>query len=178
MRDKSAATEDRSAEVFEKEMEAEYQEYKLWCRHGMSKDDWSAFQNLVYRREMAAWQTFVFNGGLGSDFDGEFIFPILRFKIDRMADYWRHFSHCMNGDYVLSRLELASRLLQIIIKEGNEGEDMERLPARVNLRNKERFKVRHHGGGFYLGEEQEVRFNKAFCILFRLLQDNILCWWD
>ena len=84
----------------------------------------------------------------------------------------------MNGDYVLSQLELASRLLQIIIKNGNEGEDMERLPARVNLRNKERFKVRHHGGGFYLGEEQEVRFNKAFCILFRLLQDNILCWWD
>lgn len=177
-RDKSADTEDRSEEAFEKEMEAVYQEYKLWCRHGMSKDDWSAFQNLVYRREMAAWQTFVFNGGLGSDFDGEFIFPILQFKIDRMADYWRHFSHCMNGDYVLSRLELASRLLQIIIKEGNEGEDMERLPARVNLRNKERFKVRHHGGGFYLGEEQEVRFNKAFCILFRLLQDNILCWWD
>ena len=88
-----------------------------------------------------------------------------------MADYWRHFSHRMNGDYVLSQLELASRLLQIIIKNGNEGEDMERLPARVNLRNKERFKVRHHGGGFYLGEEQEVRFNKAFCILFRL-------WWD
>ena len=57
-------------------------------------------------------QTFVFNGGLGPDFDGEFIFPILQFKIDRMADYWRHFSHCMNGDYVLSQLELASRLLQ------------------------------------------------------------------
>ena len=31
-------------------------------------------------------QTFVFNGGLGPDFDGEFIFPILQFKIDRMAD--------------------------------------------------------------------------------------------
>lgn len=91
-----------------------------------------------------------------------------------MADYWRHFSHRMNGDYVLSQLELASRLLQIIIKNGNEGEDMERLPARVKLRNKERFKVRHHGGGFYLGEEQEVRFNKAFCILFRLLQDNMV----
>ena len=55
---------------------------------------------------------FVFNGGLGPDFDGEFIFPILQFKIDRMADYWRHFSHCMNGDYVLSQLELANRLLQ------------------------------------------------------------------
>lgn len=78
----------------------------------MSKDDWSAFQNLVYRRKMAAWQTFVFIGGLGEDWDGKFIFPILRFKIDRMADYWHHFSHYMNGDYVLSQLELASRLLQ------------------------------------------------------------------
>ncbi len=84
-RDKSADTEGRSEEAFEKEMEAEYQEYKLWCRHGMSKDDWSAFQNLVYRRKMAAWQTFVFIGGLGEDWDGKFIFPILRFKIDRMA---------------------------------------------------------------------------------------------
>lgn len=82
-RDKSADTNDRSEEALEKEMEAEYQEYKLWCRHGMSKDDWSAFQHLVYRRKMAAWQTFVFSGGLGEDFDWEFIFPILQFKIDR-----------------------------------------------------------------------------------------------
>lgn len=73
-----------------------------------------------------------------------------------MIDYWRQCSHGMNGDYIRSQMELASRLLQISLKNGNEGKDIKHLPAHVNLKNKKRFEVRFHATGFYLGEEQKV----------------------
>ena len=117
-------------------------------------------------------------GSIMGDYDYSEIFVLLQFKIDRMVDYWRQFSHLANGDRIRSQMELASRLLQIVIKQGNENQDVEILPQYVNLRNEARFEVRYCPESFLLGKRQEVRFRKAYNLLFKLLQENILHWWD
>lgn len=130
-------------------IEEDCENYYRWCRHDMSREDWADYQDLIHRQKYYQWQHFIRNSGADYDHDG--IFLVLKFKIDRMIDYWRQFSHGMNGDYIRSQMELASRLLQIVLKNGNEGKDMENLPARVNLKNKKRFKVRFCATTFYLG---------------------------
>ena len=159
-------------------IEEDCENYHYWCRHDMSREDWIDYQDLVHRQKYYQWQHFIRNSGVMDDYDSHEIFLMLKFKIDRLIDYWRQSSHSMNGDYIRSQMGLASRLLQIILKNGNEGKNMEHLPARVNLKNKKRFEVRFRETGFYLGEEQEVRYKKAYCLLFRLLKENILQWWD
>lgn len=145
-------------------------------RHDMSPEDWAAFQKLIHRQKIAKWQTFI--DSVMGDYDSSEIFVLLQFKIDRMIDYWRQFSHLANGDRIRSQMELASRLLQIVIKQGNENQDVEILPQYVNLRNETRFEVRYCSVSFLLGKRQEVRFRKAYNLLFKLLQENILHWWD
>ncbi len=144
-------------------------------RHDMSPEDWKAFQELIDRQKTAKWQAFI--GSVMGDFNPTEIFMVLQFKIDRMVDYWRQFSHLANGDYIRAQMELASRLLQIVIHEGTDEAYSEELPY-VNLRNEARFKVRYCTKSFWLGKQQGVRYRKAYNLLFKLLQENILHWWD
>ncbi len=143
-------------------------------RHDMSTEDWKAFQELDDRQKVAKWQAFV--GSVMGDFNPTEIFMVLQFKIDRTVDYWRQFSHLANGD-IRAQMELASRLLQIVIHEGTDEAYSEELPY-VNLRNEARFKVRYCTKSFRLGKRQGVRYRKAYNLLFRLLHENILHWWD
>lgn len=163
--------------ITEKELEADVQAPREHLRHGMTKKDREMYQRLLRKQKMLKWTSFL---SLDEDFDYDYIFRVLQFKIDRCAGYWRQFSHLENGDYIRGQMELASRLLQIIIENGNENKDKDSLPSRVNLRNKNRFCVRwcYPDEAFHLGTEQAVRFKKAYCLFFKLLNDNILHWWD
>ena len=149
--------------------------FDLFLRHGMSENDWYLYQRLTRKRTLKMWLDFL---GGNEDFDWEYLLQLMQFKIDRFADYWDRFAHMANSDYYRKRMMLASRLLQIILKKGNESGDFNKFPYRVNLRNQERFKVRYYSGTEYHGNKQSVRFRKAYCLLFKLLQDNLLSWWD
>ena len=144
-------------------------------RRNMSEDEWCKYQKLLLKRKMLMWLDY-----LDSDEDLGYywLLGVMQFKIDRMVDYWRQSSHLANGDYIRRQMELASRLLKIVLKKGNESGYYDEYPYRVNLRNKERFKVRYCSGTDYHGEKQRVRFCKAYCLLFRLMQENLLHWWD
>ena len=49
----------------------------------------------------------------------------------------------------------------------------------MNLRNRGRFNGFSCDDGYYLkGETQKVRFHKAWCLLWKLLKENLLDWWD
>lgn len=157
-------------------IEEDVAELEKAFRHDMSKEDWKAFKELIHRQKVAKWQAFI--GNVMDDYDYSEIFILLQFKIDRMVDYWRQFSHLANGDRIRSQMEQASRLLQIIINHGTEDRYHNELPQYVNLRNEDRFEVRYCTHGFLLGKRQEVRYRKAYCLFFKLLQENILNWWD
>ena len=166
---------DETPEEFEARMARESQELDLFLRHGMSEEDWSEYSRLEYKRKMRLWLDFL---GGNEDFDSDYLLRVLQFKLNRMVDYWRRFSHLANGDYIRAQMELASRLTDIVLNDGNDSDDYDKFPYRVNLRNKHRFSVRFHHNYYPYGEKQQVRFCKAYCLLFKLMQENLLHWWD
>lgn len=166
---------DETPEELEARMAREGQQLHLFLRHGMSKEDWSEYGRLENKRKMRLWLDFI---GGNEDFDYHWLLLVLQFKINRMVDYWRRFSHLANGDYIRAQMELAVRLIDIVLKDGNECGDDEKFPYRVNIRNKHRFSVRFHHTHYMHGEKQQVRFCKAYCLFFKLMQENLMHWWD
>ena len=167
--------DNETLEEYDARMARESQELRLSLRHGMSENDWHVYQRLTRKRTLRLWLDFL---GGNEDFDADYLLRVLQFKLNRMVDYWRQSSHLANGDYIRRQMELASQLIEIVLKKGNESGDYEKYPYHVNLRNKERFMVQYCSGTDYHGEKQRVRFCKAYCLLFKLMQENLLHWWD
>lgn len=170
--------EERQAEIERLDKERE-EESKNWGKgpvHGMERVDWNAYvgahnrqRHDIIMRELP-W---------GSDYDWSDIFFILKFKIERMIEYWEQFGHCRNGHYVESTMRTACRLIEIVLKDGNESGNCKHFPYRVNLRNADRFKIFHDHKGFIdKGDKQRVRYYKAYCILFKYLEYHLHNWWD
>lgn len=155
------------------------EEDKSWDKgpvHGMERKDWNAY---VGAHDRQKHDMIMRELPWGGDYDWSDIFQILKFKIERMIEYWEQFGHCRNGRYVVSTMRTACRLIEIVLKDGNESGNCEHFPYRVNLRNADRFKIFHDHKGYYdQGDMQRVRYYKAYCILFKYLEYHMHNWWD
>ena len=170
--------EERQAERerLDKEWEEEAKNWGKEPVHGMERKAWNAYVGALDRQKHDMIMRELPWGG---DYDWSDIFFILKFKIERMIEYWEQFGHCRNGHYVVSTMRTACRLIEIVLKDGNESGDCEHFPYRVNLRNADRFKIFHDHKGFIdKGDKQRVRYYKAYCILFKYLEYHLHNWWD
>ena len=159
-----------------KEWEEEDENWDKGPVHGMKREDWNAY---VGAHDRQKHDMIMRELPWGGDYDWSDIFFILKFKIERMIEYWEQFGHCRNGRYVVSTMRTACRLIEIVLKDGNECGNCEHFPYRVNLRNADRFKIFHdHKGLICKGDKQRVRYNKAYCILFKYLEYHLHNWWD
>lgn len=152
------------------------EKYERWCRHDMSPEDWGEFQHRMAEQKWHEWLQFA--PWRYVDYDYEEIFPLLQFKLKRMIAYWKQFSHCANGEYICHQMELAVRLLQVIMQHGNESGDCDTFPYQVNMRNVHRFPIYYCSNSFYGSEMQKIRYQKAYCLFFKFLQYNLHRWWD
>ena len=170
--------EERQAESERLDKERK-EEDKNWSNepvHGMKREDWNAYVEAHNRQK---YDMIMRELPWGGDYDWSDIFQILKFKIERMIEYWEQFGHCRNGRYVVSTMRTACRLINIVLKYGNESGDCESFPYRVNLRNADRFKIYHDHNGYYDQDDmQKVCYNKAYCILFKYLEFHMHNWWD
>ncbi|MBQ2796919.1 MAG: hypothetical protein IJF01_04205 [Tidjanibacter sp.] len=170
--------EERQAESerLDKEWEEKDKNWGKGPVHGMERKDWNAYRSALDRQK---YDMIMRECPWGEDYDWSDIFQILKFKIERMIEYWEQFGHCRNGHYVVSTMRTACCLINIVLKYGNECNDCEKFPYRVNLRNADRFKIYHDHNGYYdKGDMQKVRYNKAYCILFKYLEFHLHNWWD
>lgn len=159
-----------------KEWEEEDKNWDKGPVHEMKREDWNAY---VGAHDRQKHDMIMRELPWGGDYDWSDIFQILKFKIERMIEYWEQFGHCRNGRYVVSTMRTACRLIEIVLKDGNESGNCEHFPYRVNLRNVDRFKIFHDHKGYYdQGDMQKVRYNKAYCILFKYLEFHMHNWWD
>lgn len=169
---------ERQAEIerLDKERAEENKNWRNEPVHGMEREDWNAY---VGAHDRQKYDMIMRELPWGGDYDWSDIFQILKFKIERMIEYWEQFGHCRNGRYVVSTMRTACRLIEIVLKDGNESGDCEHFPYRVNLRNADRFKIFHdHKGLICKGDKQRVRYYKAYCILFKYLEYHLHNWWD
>ena len=170
--------EERQAESerLDKEWEEKDKNWGKGPVHGMPREDWNAYRGALDRQK---YDMIMRECPWGEDYDWSDIFQILKFKIERMIEYWEQFGHCRNGHYVVSTMRTACRLINIVLKYGNECSDCEKFPYWVNLRNADRFKIYHDHNGYHdKGDMQKVRYNKAYCILFKYLEFHLHNWWD
>lgn len=104
---------------------------------------------------------------------------VLRKKLEWQAEYFENFGNAESGSYEAARMRLCCSLIDIVCWEGMTGEYRLRLGKYVNMRNADRFQGVPDGNmGFLGGERQRVRFQKAYCLLFKVLYANLLGWWD
>lgn len=191
----------RLAEQKKEYLWAEIEDVQSRLRHGMSPEEWSEYQRLIekklqcayepYRessenfayelswladmRKLELWIEFLMrNSGYGY----RSILEVLRFELLNCLGYWRHNSQYADTN-IYRQMRWSVDLLRIIVSNGNESGFSRSMPTRVNLHNKERFlrnmKIADNEV-FDLGEMQQVRYLKAYYLLFNLLRDNMLAW--
>ena len=174
------AMTEEERQVERERLDKEWEEKdKNWGKgpvHGMEREDWNAY---VGAHDRQKHDMIMRELPWGGDYDWSDISQILKFKIERMIEYWEQFGHCRNGRYVVSTMRTACHLIEIVLKDGNESGNCEHFPYRVNPRNADRFKIFHdHKGLICKGDKQRVRYNKAYCILFKYLEFHMHNWWD
>lgn len=140
-------------------------------RKGLSEKEWETYQNDIYRDRAQIWTMFM-NGN--PDYDYHYFLSLLKFKLEWMVFYWENFGHLARAEQDISRMRIATRLLDIIMDENSDAP----IPY-VNMKNKHRFRVYHKSQGMYkIDSEYKVRFRKAYCLFFRFLEYHLLEWWD
>ena len=160
----------------EKVMDEECRRLSLCSRKGMSRREWGALEKEIQTRRAGFWKEYVMM--CDSDYDCAYLFGILRFKLRWMVFYWENFGHGDEGDGTLSQMRLAVRLLDIVRRHGLDGPLPGSLPY-VNVRNRARFNGFIGFDDFYSQDEaRKVRFRKAWCLLWKLMKETSLGWWD
>ena len=140
-------------------------------RKGLSEKEWKAYQKSIEQDRLRIWAMFMDEN---PDYDYHYFLNLLKFKLEWMIFYWENFGHLARAEQDISRMRIATRLLDIIMDENSDAP----IPY-VNMKNKHRFRVYHKSQGMYNEDsEYEARFRKAYCLFFRFLEYHLLGWWD
>ena len=138
---------------------------------GLPEKEWKAYQKSIRQDRLRIWAMFM---NENPDYDYHYFLNLLKFKLEWIIFYWENFGHLARAEHDISRMRIATKLLDIIMDENSETP----IPY-VNMRNKHRFRVYHKSQGMYeIDSEYEVRFRKAYCLFFRFLEYHLLGWWD
>ena len=140
-------------------------------RKGLSEKEWKAYQKSIGQDRLRNWAMFMDEN---PDYDYHYFLNLLKFKLEWIIFYWENFGHLARAEQDISRMRIATRLLDIIMDENSDAP----IPY-VNMKNKHRFRVYHKSQDIYeIDSEHEVRFRKAYCLFFRFLEYHLLGWWD
>lgn len=153
--------------------------YFEWChiysRRGYSEKEW---ENIHKERQRIKEREFKEIAGL-PDFDGSFILMVLKKKLEWQAEYFENFGHCESNPYKAAQMRLCCRLIDIICWGGQTKEYQRSFRKYVNTKNAERFRDVPTWGRAYLhGEKQKLRYQKAYALLFKIMFENVMEWWD
>lgn len=154
-----------------------YHEYSsVYSRRGYSVEDWRKIHEERRRQKREEFTELADNL---SDYNGEDILRAMQKQLEWQADYFENFYHIASGPYYASRMRLCCRLIDIVCWGGMTGEHRLRLGKYVNLRNAARFESTPGWDRCYLGgKKQEIRYKKAYHLLFKILFNDIMKWWD
>ena len=75
---------------------------------------------------------------------------VLKKKLEWQAEYFENFGHCESNPYKAAQMRLCCRLIDIIC----------------------------WGRAYLHGEKQKLRYQKAYALLFKIMFENVMEWWD
>ena len=145
--------------------------FRFILRKGLSEKEWKAYQKGIRKDRLQIWAVFM---NENPDYDYHYFLNLLKFKLEWIIFYWENFGHLARAEHDVSRMRIATKLLDIIMNENPDAP----IPY-VNMRNKYRFRVYHDSQSMHNKDsEYEIRFRKAYCLFFRFLEYHLLGWWD
>ena len=158
------------------EQEIAYYEWSsIYGRRGYSKKEWEAIHKERQKIKEKEFKELSYI----DDYNGESILLILKKKLEWQAEYFENFGHCESNPYKAARMRLCCRLIDIICWGGLTKEYQKSFRKYVNTRNAKRFEDVPTWDRTYLhGEKQKLRYQKAYALLFKILYEELLKWWD
>ena len=151
-----------------------------------NKEYWSVKRSreMHYHRE---WAIRKWKGAFTDDWDYEYLLVHLRAKLETMERYNLHLSYAMNGTYYGHQIGRAIKMIDIILQEGgrsdyDEREDYTPVPESfkhyVNMRNRARIPSADGGRIHFRSDAQQLRFDKAWMLLWKILSEQMMAWGD
>lgn len=154
-----------------------------------------AFTNKEYRAEKRSremryhreWAVRKWKGAFTDDWDYEYLLVHLQAKLETMERYNLHLSYAMNGTYYGHQIGRAIKMIDIILQEGgrndyDEREDYAPVPESfkhyVNMRNRTRIPGAAGGRIYFVSDAQQLRFDKAWMLLWKILSEQSMAWGD
>jgi hypothetical protein len=129
----------------------------------------------VRRARMIAhydWAKRRWDNAFDDDWDYEYLLRALRVKLVTMSHYFNNLSYIRRGRYYGGQMSLAIKLIDIILDKGGQGD------FKVNMHNRSRIPSPDYHGEHFWCEEQRLRFDKAWTLLWRLLSEKMMSWSD
>lgn len=133
------------------------------------------------------WADRVWKNSFSEDWSFEYFFIHMRAKLLTMERYNMHLSYVMNGPYYGHQIHRALQMIDIILDEGGR-EDYrkekcyrpvpESFKHYVNMRNRDRIPHPKNGSIGFFSEAQNLRFDKAWMLLWRILSEQLMSWGD
>ena len=123
-------------------------------------------------RDHHEWAVRQWENAFNEDWDYEYLLLFLRAKLTTMARYNLHLSYAVNGLYYAHQIQRAIRMIDIILQNGGK----ETALPHVNMKNRSRIPATPDG--FYGTDEQRLRFDKAWMLLWKILSEQLMNWGD
>ncbi len=129
------------------------------------------------------WAKRRWDNAFNDDWDYEYLLRALRVKLVTMSRYFNNLSYIRRGPYYGGQMSLAIKLIDIILDKGGNM-DFKRVgkgntfPFKVNIHNRSRIPSPDYHGEHFWCEEQRLRFDKAWMLLWRILLEKMMSWSD
>ena len=83
-------------------------------RKGLSEKEWKAYQKGIRKDRLRIWAMFM---NENPDYDYHYFLNLLKFKLEWVIFYWENFGHLARAEHDISRMRIATKLLDIIMNE-------------------------------------------------------------
>ena len=80
---------------------------------GLPEKEWKAYQKGIRQDRLQIWAMFM---NENPDYDYHYFLNLLKFKLEWMIFYWENFGHLARAEQDISRMRIATRLLDIIME--------------------------------------------------------------
>ena len=133
------------------------------------------------------WARRTWENAFTEDWHYEYLLVHLKAKLVTMERYNLHLSYDRDGPYYGHQITTAIKMIDIIMDHGGshdyaKEEDFVPVPESfqhsVNIRNRDRIPRPDDDGISFWSEEQKLRFDKAWMLLWKILSEKMMTWGD
>lgn len=179
----------KKIQLSEDDLKAEYlREHKdhkdMFCQGHLAREERAKKKAQWKERLVVQWAA-----ALNENWGWYHLMSVMKVKLGMMAEYMRQWSPIANGPVYADQMERAIRLMDIVLDWGGQSEykhtededdyfDAKHFSRYVNFRNHKRFPSPDYDGHNFWCKAQQLRFNKAWNLLWEMFRTKLLTWDD